>query len=324
MRGPDRPALTAGPGARPMRLSPALVLRMTRPGFLSITAVAALVGIASAWSIGCRPVPTTMIATIALAVLAHAAANVINDYHDALNGADDANDAGIWPFTGGSRLIQTQTTTVALTGCVAAGLFALVAVAGLAIALRHEPLLLPIGAAGLLLGWGYSAPPLRLMSRGLGELAVAIAWSLILVGSAASACRQAVPPALACAPGFGLMLANILLINEFPDARADAAVGKATLVVRLGARPAARLYLALAVLAHLLAGLMVLLGALPWQALAAWIALPIATLAARALIRDHAAPARLRAPIVATIAAAHLYGIGLALGLSFAGPGGLH
>ena len=37
--------------------------------------------------------------------------------------------------------------------------------------------------AGLLLAWAYSAPPLRLMSRGLGELTVALVWFLVVIGA---------------------------------------------------------------------------------------------------------------------------------------------
>ena len=59
----------------------------------------------------------------------------------------------------------------------------LVVVAGLLLALHSGGGLLLIGATGLLLGWAYSAPPLSLMSRGLGELTVAACWWLVVVGA---------------------------------------------------------------------------------------------------------------------------------------------
>jgi 1,4-dihydroxy-2-naphthoate octaprenyltransferase len=83
-----------------------LLLRMTRPAFLTVTAVACLLGLSTAAvCTGGLKVPRAL-ATLLLALVAHAGANVLNDYFDARNGADAANDQGLFPFTGGSRLIQ--------------------------------------------------------------------------------------------------------------------------------------------------------------------------------------------------------------------------
>jgi hypothetical protein len=79
---------------------------MTRPGFLVITAVACVLGISVAALCGHGIHMWTTLAALVLAVLIHAAANVINDYHDALSGANDTNTQGLFPFTGGARLIQ--------------------------------------------------------------------------------------------------------------------------------------------------------------------------------------------------------------------------
>lgn len=67
------------------------LLRMTRPGSLLLTVVACLLGMAFALACGCGFDPLRAAATLALAVTAHAGANVLNDYHDALSGADAAN-----------------------------------------------------------------------------------------------------------------------------------------------------------------------------------------------------------------------------------------
>ena len=85
----------------------ALALRMARPGFLVITAVGCLIGVASAASAGSGVSGLRALVTLVLALLAHAAANMLNDHADALNGADAANTQGLYPFTGGSRLVQS-------------------------------------------------------------------------------------------------------------------------------------------------------------------------------------------------------------------------
>jgi 1,4-dihydroxy-2-naphthoate octaprenyltransferase len=250
-----------------------------------------------------------------LALLAHAGANVINDYHDARNGADAANQQGLFPFSGGSRLIQNGEVSAHDTGRWATVLWLLLVPSGLLLTYHSGVGLLGIGLAGLLLGWAYSAPPLVLMSRGLGELAVAGAWWLVVVGADYVQRGQfsAIPASIAVS--YALLVTNILLINGFPDASADASVGKRTLVVRLTPRWAAGLYLGIALLAHgwLLVSVSWLLP--PRDALWGLLSLPL-SLAAAALLHRHAdTPQHLRPAIGLTIGAAVLHGLGLAGGL---------
>lgn len=234
----------------PRAPSPLLILRLVRPGFLVVTFSACLIGWAAAWRAdGVFDMPLA-VATLLLALLAHAAGNVVNDYEDHASGADAANTSGLYPFTGGSRLIQQGEVDPRWVRRIALGLLATCAAGGLAFALAVRPALLGVGAAGLLLAWTYSAPPLRLMARGVGEVVIAIEWWLVAVG----ACMvQAVTmPALGWVAGIGHagLVAAILLVNGFPDAEGDAATGKRTRVVRSGPRMAARLCTALVILAH--------------------------------------------------------------------------
>lgn len=117
-----------------------------------------------------------------------------------------------------------------------------------------------IAAAMVLLGWAYSAPPLRLCARGWGELAAGLvvaglvpALALALAGAGFGPWRL-----LALAPGV-VEVAVAVAVLSLPDAPSDAAAGKRTLVVRLGARASRRVIaaawllaagLGLALLAH--------------------------------------------------------------------------
>ena len=161
----------------------ALGLRMARPGFLVITAVACFIGMASAAACGCGFAPGRAAITLGLALLAHAAANMLNDHADAVSGADAANKDGLFPFTGGSRLVQQGVVQAQDMRCLAIALLMLVVPGGLWLAAHSGAGLVVLGLIGVLLGWAYSAPPLALMSRGLGELAVALAWGLVVVGA---------------------------------------------------------------------------------------------------------------------------------------------
>jgi 1,4-dihydroxy-2-naphthoate polyprenyltransferase len=291
------------------------LVQMTRPGFLVITAVACVLGTAVAAACGHGPNVWMALATLALAVLMHAAANVLNDYHDALNGADDANTQGLFPFTGGARLIQNGHVSVQDTHDLAKTLIVFLIPCGLLLALKTGGGLVLLGLTGLLFGWAYSAPPLALMKRGLGEVTVALTWGLVVVGADYVQRGQFFVIPVAVAVSFALLVGNILVINGFPDAAADAQVGKRTLVVRFGPRDVAWLYLVVALLAHawLVAGVWLFIH--PEPALWGFVSMPLSIWAYRLLLKNAHHPARLAPAIVLTIAAAVVHGLAISAGL---------
>ena len=283
-----------------------------RPGFLVVTLVAAAVGIASSLACGATLRWPEALATVVLALLTHAAVNLHNDWGDALIGSDALNTDRVAPFTGGSRVVQDGIFTpaqlrdaVQLLGMVVIG-------GGVLLVARSGLGLVLIGLAGLALGWAYSHPRWALMSRGVGELAVALGWWLVVLGADYVQRRSfSAIPALA-GVSLALLIAAVLWIAEFPDARSDAQAGKRTLVVRLGPQEAAWGYLALVLAAHVW-----LVGW--WQALwlpttAIWaVASLLPSLAAAALLLRRAGePQRLRPAIVLTLLAAVLHGVLLA------------
>jgi 1,4-dihydroxy-2-naphthoate polyprenyltransferase len=173
-----------------------------------------------------------------------------NDYFDL-----EADLANLTPtmFSGGSRVLPDGQLPPLAALISALGL----AFVGTAAALRLA--VFPAGegqplAAGVLLvagalAWAYSAPPLALHSRGWGEVATAVvvtgltplAGYLLQARASGSAARPSMGPLLAVLWPLALLQFNMLLTIELPDAAGDAAVGKRTLVVRVGDRIAARL-----------------------------------------------------------------------------------
>jgi 1,4-dihydroxy-2-naphthoate polyprenyltransferase len=291
-------------------------LRMTRPAFLLLTVVACVLGTATAAACGCGlDLPLALGATV-LAVLAHAAGNVLNDLYDARNGADAANQQGIFPFTGGSRLIQTGVVTERQTAELAAALLVFLVPAGLLLAVKAGGGVLLLGMAGLTLAWAYSAPPLKLMARGLGELTVALVWFLVVVGADYVQRRHFFPIPAWVALGFAMLVAALLLINGFPDAQADARVGKRTLVVWLGPVGACALYVVLVLGAHLwlLAGVWLLVP--PNQALWGLVSWPFSMVAAGWLASHMYQPQQLKPALVLSVVAVLLHGVGLAAGFA--------
>ena len=287
-------------------------LRATRPGFLSVTAMACLLGVVVALACGCAARPWAGVATLVLALLAHAAANVYNDWADDRLGSDALNDDRVSPFSGGSRLIQEGALSAAHMRDWAGWLALLAVGGGIVLAALSGPGLMLIGLAGATLGWAYSSPRIALMSRGAGEIAVAAAWWLVVLGADYVQRQRLHDMAAIAGVSYALLVAAILLVNEFPDRAADAAVGKRTLVVRLGPGAAVALYAALVALAH---GWVLAWWWAQWLPTKAWWALlstPL-SLAATLLLARHAREShRLRPAIVLTLAATLLHGALLA------------
>ncbi len=287
----------------------------TRPPFLGVTLAACLLGIATAVADGQFRSALAAIATTIFALVAHAGVNVLNDYYDALNGTDANNTRRIFPYTGGSRFIQNGVLTVTETGWFGAALMLAVIPAGLWLAANSGAGLVWIGVAGLAVGWTYSAPPLQLNSRGLGEPCVALGFMLVVIG--ADYVQRGTLGTLPLVTGlpYALLVTNILFINQFPDRDADAAAGKRHWVVRLPPARSRWGYAGIALLAYGWLVGAVITGSVPAPLLAAALPAPLSAFAARELLRHAEEPSRLAPAIRATIAAAMIHGLAGALAL---------
>jgi 1,4-dihydroxy-2-naphthoate polyprenyltransferase len=240
----------------------------SRIGFFPASVVPVLVGSAWGWRVAGHFDWLVFALGMVATVCVHLAANVLNDVGDEVSGTDRINEERIFPYTGGSRFIQNG--VMSLSGMTIYGIaLLLVSVApGVALLLLRGPLVLAFGLAGVLLGVLYSLPRVQLAGRGVGEAVIAIAFGVIPVtGSAWLQSGRLDWAALLISLPVGLWVADILLMNEVPDGRADAQVGKRTLVVRCGVGGTRWIYFGLQLIAAgavLLAGL---LGLVPW-----WIA----------------------------------------------------
>jgi len=180
---------------------------------------------------------------------------------------DSGVDAAVDPadrtdFSGGKRVLVDRLLTRRQTWAMAATFTLAGLVLGAAIVFVREPAAFWIGAIGFVLGWSYHGPPLKLAYRGLGELDVVVCYGpLIVLSTELIQVHSMSPGALGLSLPLGLLIAAFLIVNEFPDYRADCAHGKRNLVVRLGRRRAAWLLVAVNVIAF------ALLASLPWLGL---------------------------------------------------------
>lgn len=262
------PSIAALGGTAPGRVAARLFLA-TRPKFFIATVLPVLLG--TAW--GYRQAGALDGAAFALAVIAtvlvHASTNVLNDVYDSQTGNDEGNDERIYPYTGGSRFIQNGVIDARQMGWLGWLTLGAAALAGIALTVHAGPLVIGFGLAGIALGILYSAPPVRLSARGLGQAAAGIgAAGLPVVGAAWLQSGVISHQAALLSVPVAFWIANVMLINEIPDRKADAAVGQRTLAVRLSDRGAALLYAGFHVAAATAATLAVLIAAIPVWAVA--------------------------------------------------------
>ena len=254
-----------------------LTLRATRLPFLSATILPVLVGLAIAASHGFFDLPTALL-TIVGAAFVHLGLNVANDVFDARLGADELN---VTPtqFSGGSRVIQYGLLSLRQMALISAGFYLAAGAIGLLLlAMRGSVALLVIGVVGIVVSIGYTAPPLKLVYRGLGEIAVALGFGpLMLVGAyvVQSGGALSSEPFVASIP-LALLVALILYVNEIPDRRGDARAGKLTLPVRFSPAAVVRGYEAALLGAYGSVIVGVVAGVLPLPALAVLLTVPMA------------------------------------------------
>jgi 1,4-dihydroxy-2-naphthoate octaprenyltransferase len=268
-----------------------LALRSTRLPFLTATIVPVVLGIAIAASHGAFDLWAVALTVIG-ASFVQLGLNVANDVFDSVQGADDAN---VTPtqFSGGSRVIQyglvslRQMATLATVFYVLAGLIGLVL-----LATRGSTALLVIGVVGFIVSLGYTAPPLKFVYRGLGELAVAVGFGpLMLLGAYVVQTRGALAwePFVASIP-IALLVALILYVNEIPDRRGDAHAGKRTLPVRFSPRTIVMGYNVAAAAAYVAVVAGVVLGILPVPTLLMLLTIPLARQVSAGLMPNYDNP----------------------------------
>jgi 1,4-dihydroxy-2-naphthoate octaprenyltransferase len=290
---------------------------------LTASAASVVVGVAATFAVTGSVRWWWALLTLVAAVSLQACTNIKNDLDDQLSGADDRNRTPILGLTGGSRVMQRGLATRAelLVGMLAFGLLS--TAIGLYFALAGRPGVLLFGLAGLAIGFVYTGPPLRLANRGLGELAVALAFGVGIVCGTAYVQAGYVPLiALVASVPVSILVALILFINGFQDAASDDEVHKRTAVVRLGLVRASRFYPVIAGAAALTLVAAVAARLLPPAALLGLAGFPLFAKAAVVARKSFDRPMEL-VPANAYTVVGHLASaIALGIGLVWAGLGG--
>ena len=253
--------------------------------------------------------PLVFLAALIASLLIQIATNFANDLSDFHKGAD--NETRVGPL----RVAQSGLIT---PGDLKRGIFVtfgLAMLVGLYLGyIGGWPILL-IGLFSILSGLAYTGGPWPLGYHGLGDLFVFIFFGVIAVtGSAYLQTGDVTGLALAASVPVGVLVTNILVINNLRDVTTDRAAGKHTLAVLLGAMTVRGQYLLFIIVAYLMAPLLWWLGGASPFVLLSWLTLPLAVKLVRIVLSGTSGPP-LNRVLKATGQLHLLFSILLALGL---------
>jgi 1,4-dihydroxy-2-naphthoate octaprenyltransferase len=221
-------------------------LLASRPATLPAAAVPVLVGAAAAIHEGAAFRSMVFAATLAAALLIQVGTNYANDYSDFQRGADREGRLGPTRVTQ-SGLIRHESVR---RGIVVA--FGAAALLGVWLAwIGGWPIVL-IGVLSILCGLAYTGGPWPFGYHGLGDLFVFVFFGVVAVtGAAYLQSGRWSGLALAASVPIGLLVTNILVVNNLRDLPTDRAAGKHTLAVRIGERATRLQYALCTALAYL-------------------------------------------------------------------------
>jgi len=246
-------------------VSAAVILRSSRGPFLVLTPICICLGAAVVVAKG-LPVPAVPFVLALLGgLLAHVSVNTLNEYLDFKSGLD--LNTTRTPFSGGSGALPdhpNQTRAVLYAGIIS---LLLTAAIGLYFVWLQGFAIVPLGVTGLLLivfytQWINRLPWLCLFAPGLGFGLMVVGTQFVLTGGyLIESCLVGLVPFL--------LVNNLLLLNQYPDVQADAAIGRNHFPIAYGAIKSTRAYGVMWSEALVLVVLLVMIDQLPiWSLLA--------------------------------------------------------
>jgi len=253
-----------------------LWIKAIRAPFFTATIIPVLLGTVIAWVQTGQIFWIKFFLTLIGVIFVHAGTNLMNDYYDHKSRNDELN-LHPTPFSGGSRVIQESLIPASRIFCSGLILFGLGSVVGLYLNwISKGNIILVFGLVGVLLGFFYTAEPLRIGYLGIGELGVGFGFGPLIVSGAyyIQAQRLSVEPFLASLP-ISILIMSVLYINEFPDYEADRLVNKRTWIVKLGKEKAIRIYYLLLSLVYLTIASGIIFRFLPLFSILAFVTLPL-------------------------------------------------
>ncbi len=286
---------------------------LARVNFLPLSLILVFLGTAMAYYDGFLSIPRAILALVGLVFL-HMSVNVLNEYYDYKSGLDFKTIKT--PFSGGSGTLPAgllDPEKAYLFGIIC---FSLGAAIGLIFLMITKLLLVPIIVLGAIFILFYTT---HLAKWLLGELSAGMGLGLLpVIGSYVVQTEFYSLKAFIAAVPSGILVFNLLFLNEFPDLEADREVGRKNLVILLGRRKARWIYSILTIFVYFWIVCSSSVGLMPLTSLLGLLTIPIGAKSIKLTIenyneRDKLIPA-LGANVTIVLVTQILLGIGYLLG----------
>lgn len=208
-----------------------IIFKTFRPSFLVLTPVCVFLGLSASPEID-SSVNLSLFCTILVgATFAHISVNMLNEYYDFKSGLDFKTIKT--PFSGGSGALPDNPEMAGPVLIIGRMALLITIIIGTYLALEKGMQIIPIGLVGVALiitytQWLNRFPALCLIAPGLGfGVLMVVGTYVILEGE-----HTKLPWLLSLIPFF--LINNLLLLNQYPDVKADASIGRNTFPIAYG------------------------------------------------------------------------------------------
>ena len=233
------------------------------------------------------------------ALLLQIGSNLANDVFDYLRGAESKERLGPTRVTQAGLLTPKEVQTGMWVTFVFAALIGiyLFTIAGL-------PILL-IGLTAILAAIAYTGP---ISDKGLGDIFVFLYFGVAaVVGTYYVQALRTSPVSWWMSVPIGLLIVNILVVNNLRDIDVDKAAGKITTAVRMGVPATRKEYLVLLAISYLILPLLIWAQLIPIWTLIVWLSIPLAKKVSQTVFNELGRP--LNAALAGTGKIALIYSI---------------
>lgn len=236
------------------------ILQTIRPSFLVLTPVCVFLGLSTAISIQSQIDYLLFCIVLLGAISAHISVNTLNEYYDFKSGLDLKTLKT--PFSGGSGALPGKPEMATAVLIIGLTTLLLTIAIGIYLALLQGLQILPIGLLGVVLivtytQWLNRLPLLCLIAPGLGfGILMVLGTHVILTGDYSSFAWF-----ISLVPFF--LVNNLLLLNQYPDIKADASVGRHTFPIAFGLQKSNAVYTVFLIAAYSLILFFIINGSIP-------------------------------------------------------------